>query len=97
MGTDRLVEQSKNRLRKSYTFQNFTISAQRSAQIDFHRKPGSAYTLWQIGRFEKRKGQDTSPPLMIGFSCRIAPVYGMLRKPNRMANSVSGIGAIAAP
>lgn len=33
MGTDRLVEQPKNRLRKTYTFPNFTVSAQCSVWV----------------------------------------------------------------
>lgn len=70
MGTNRPVEQPKNRLGKTYTFQNLGVSSQYSVRVI---SPPTPYG----GLEDLKRGRAKAPVvcLVIGFSCRITSVY----------------------
>lgn len=91
MGTDRPVEQPKNRLGKTYTFQNFTVSSQFSVRVI---SPPTPYG----GLEDLKRGRAKAPVvcLMIGFSCRITSVYTRCMGQIAPRKACWGTGAISA-
>lgn len=57
----RPVEQTKNRLRKGYAFQNFTISAQCADRSIYPCNHSSAYSRRPIGGLRRWEGQESLP------------------------------------